>query len=257
MKFNFTNVGFKSNFLGIGSIYETQGIVIINPFGELGELNYKKVYDVLELDSSERTMLMYPNYKTIVLNLNIIRQYEPIIYLTPSQEKEINFLKCFFNTKTIIFSKEKFLEWLSLSNIKDLERHAKSNNQIKCVYIYLTLYEKYNLLLNPNMFRKIPNTTFLFKDLETLETISKINDFYILKNIVNNFFEYDLSLDYIHELLFSICSDDKSKRKEALFEIVKFKNKSVVELEFDNEIINQFIQEGYIVKEGDKYKINL
>jgi len=239
-------VGNKNNLLGIGNICENKGLVIINPFGEMGELDYEKIYDPSSLKDSKIKMLMYPDFEVITSNLELIRESEPLIYLAPSQEKEINFLKSFFDVKTVKFNKDKFIEWIGFptSDMKEIKRIAKSNNSSMCLFIYLKLFEKYNLLLNPNMFRIMKNnhTKYLFKDIETLEKIYSIDDFKILKTIIENFSEYDLTSEFIHEILFLISSEDSSERKDALFEIAKYPPGKEISLNCKNEIIKEFIE---------------
>lgn len=254
-------IGHKNNLLGIGAIHEIEGVVIINPYGEMGELNCEKIYDVTKLNKKEKQILMYPTYQTIVDNLKFIRENKPIIYLTPSQKKEIDFLKSFFEIKTINFNKELFVDWIKFptSDINEIERVSKSNNLAKCIYIYLTLFEKYGLLLNPNMFNgseKIDK--YLFKDINTLEKISKIDDFKILKKIINNFSQCDLTSDFIHELLFLICSQDTSERRDAIFELAKNSPKEKILLNFDEKITKELIEnDGYIKQYNEnEYLIN-
>ncbi|HOI18667.1 MAG TPA: hypothetical protein PLX15_02275 [Candidatus Woesearchaeota archaeon] len=254
-------VGNKNNLLGIGNICENKGLVIINPFGEMGELDYEKIYDPSSLKDSKIKMLMYPDFEVITSNLELIRESEPLIYLAPSQEKEINFLKSFFDVKTVKFNKDKFIEWIGFptSDMKEIKRIAKSNNSSMCLFIYLKLFEKYNLLLNPNMFRIMKNnhTKYLFKDIETLEKIYSIDDFKILKTIIENFSEYDLTSEFIHEILFLISSEDSSERKDALFEIAKYPPGKEISLNCKNEIIKEFIEyDGYIVQKDKKYVTN-
>lgn len=254
--------GYKNNLFGIGRMHEFQGLVIVNPFGEMGELDYEKVYDVSKLGNKEakKIMLMYPIYEILVSNLKLIRETEPIIYLAPSQKNEIEFLKAFFDVKAIKFSKDLFLGWLGFptSDLEEIKRIANSNNYARCLYIYLSLYENYGLLLNPNMFRKTCGTAaFLFKDIETLEKIASIKDFGILKQVILNFSKYDLTSEFIHELLFLICSKDDSERKEALFEIAKYLPGSNITLNCKEEIIKDFIDNsGYLKKENNKYIAN-
>ncbi len=104
--------------------------------------NFKKSITSIQNLSGNR-VLMYPKKEDIILNLDKIKQFRPIIVLYGFQKEELEILNIFMRKQTLEYNNNLLLDFLKINfNLDEIKNLSKTKDNFKLLYIFIKLWKQ-------------------------------------------------------------------------------------------------------------------